>query len=261
VRDRRRIAGELATAFDTERLCSYYQPVIDLETTAVVGFETLARWEHETLGLLGTADFLAVCEEAGLAWRLTERTVDGAMRMLAATTDDITVTVNLSPLQLADDTVTDVVVDAFARHGAPRRSRLVVEVTEQAVLERTTMQGRKVISVLHDLADMGVRIAIDDFGTGTASLARIDQVPAHVLKIDRSFVSGLGERESSPAVIGAVLSLAQALGLTVVAEGVEEPHQAAHLVELGCRLAQGYLYGRAQPFRVAVASAGQRVTS
>ncbi len=226
----------------------FYQPVIRFDSSEVIGFEALVRWEHPERGLLNPDDFLAVAEETGLivpigAWVLREA-CDQAARWTAESNYDIplVVSVNVSARQLADDQLVATVRAALADSGLDP-TLLMLEITET-----TLMADRDhAIDVLREITDLGVRIGIDDFGTGQSSLAYLRALPVHSLKIDGTFVDGLGRTPEGAAIISAVVHLGHALGLSVTAEGVETTAQLEELRSLGCDLGQGFYFAYPQP--------------
>ena len=238
---------ELHQALERGELRVHYQPEISLRTGRVVGAEALVRWLHPVNGLVGPDTFIPLAEESGLIGRIGEwvlREACGeAARWRGARTDGepFVVWVNLSPRQLAGDVVS-VVEAALLETGVDAR-QLGLEVTESALLD----DADAAIDVLRDLQSLGVRLVIDDFGTGYSSLAYLRRLPVDGVKIDRSFVSGLGPSPEDSAIVRAVLGMGNALGLDVIAEGVETREQLDELVRLGCGYAQGYYFARPQP--------------
>jgi diguanylate cyclase (GGDEF)-like protein len=238
VRDRERLRTEsdLRHALERGEIFLDYQPVFTVSTGSVAGVEALARWRHPTRGVLGPDAFIPFAEEAGLIsslgdWILREacRTAEAWRRSAPA----LELFVNLSPLQLERPGFGGEVTAALELTGLPA-SALCLELTESALLEERASGS------LAELVERGIRLAIDDFGTGYSSLVHLRELPVHSLKIDRSFVRGVETGGSDVAIVGAVVALAQALGLTVVAEGVETAVQLERLRGLGCDLAQGY---------------------
>jgi diguanylate cyclase (GGDEF)-like protein/PAS domain S-box-containing protein len=244
----RRLELELALrrAVDRDELRVFYQPEIDLTTGTVVGCEALVRWARPDHGLVLPGEFIPLAEETGViddigAWVLREacRT---AVSWPRNGREPTRVRVNLAPRQLArSDLVAEVELVLTETGLTP--DALCLEITETALVDETGHAR----DVLERLAMLGVRIAIDDFGTGWSSLGYLKRLPVDELKIDRSFVDGLGSDAEDTAIVTAVVNMAQALGLAVVAEGVETETQRDELVRLGCRLAQGYLFGRPEP--------------
>ncbi len=239
---------ELREALARDRFVLHHQPIVDASTGRAVGTEALLRWDHPDEGLLTPDRFLEVAEDAGLmpeigAWVVRRACADAArFRVLPGVADDLSVSVNLSARELAAPDVVDLVARALADHGLPPGA-LCVEVTEHHLID-----GRpEAIQHLHALHDLGVSVAMDDFGTGYSSLSYLRILPIDVLKIDRVFVERLGADTDDEAIVGAVVELAEAFGLTTVAEGVELPGQLRRLQELGVGAVQGWLTGRPQP--------------
>jgi diguanylate cyclase (GGDEF)-like protein/PAS domain S-box-containing protein len=231
----------LQGALERDQLRLHYQPQRSLTTGELVGFEALLRWEHPQRGLLPPAEFLPIADETGLivpmgAWAIAEATRE-ATRF---TQDEapITMWVNLSARQLVHvDLVANVA--AAVRDAGPHVT-LGIEITEDALMS----DPGTAIAATRRLRDLGVRLAIDDFGTGYSSLHYVKLFPVDTLKIDRSFVQDVAGDPQDAAIISAIVGLSRALGLEVIAEGVEGGDQASALRELGCDVAQGYHYGR-----------------
>ncbi len=228
----------------------HYQPEVDLVDGRVLGAEALVRWRHRTRGLLAAGSFIGIAEEAGLVADIGEfvlrRACADAVDRLGPGPggEQLRIRVNLAASQVQSDDTVDLVRGALEESGLPA-AHLSLEITESAMM----VDVDRSIEVLGALRDLGVELAVDDFGTGFSSLAYLKHFPVQVLKIDRSFVRGLGRAGSAEdlAFVRSIVSLARALGLDVIAEGVETPAQAAVLRELGCRRAQGYLFGRPMP--------------
>ncbi len=241
------LKADLEGAIAEEAVTVVYQPVVSLETGQIEGFEALARWQHPTLGAISPAEFIPLAEETGLIGRLGQCVLS---RVCADVADWRAllggavppVSVNLSPLQLADRELADQVAAVMAENGLPP-SAIVLEVTESGLGTSDT----DVSSALVGIRDLGIRLALDDFGTGHSSLARLGSYPFDVVKIDRSFVVRLTDGRRDQAVVQAVLNLAEAFALDVVAEGVETQDQRQLLVDLGCERVQGFLFSRPVP--------------
>jgi EAL domain-containing protein (putative c-di-GMP-specific phosphodiesterase class I) len=235
-------------AIRTEAFSVVYQPVVELRTREVRGVEALVRWNHPQRGPLSPDDFVPLAEETGLIRHIGRLVLREACRQLRSWRDAGTVsgshfvTVNVSTRQLADASFQDEVLSTLAASGLPHEL-LQLEVTETALLDR----DGTAIATLRALRETGVRVAVDDFGTGYSSLSSIKVLPVDALKIDRSFVSGLGSELDDTSIVSAIIAFAHVLGLTVTAEGVETDDQATALGELGCQLGQGFLFGRPQP--------------
>ena len=244
--DRVELESELRAAIPAGQLRLRYQPQVDLHSGRVVGVEALVRWRHPTRGLLSPDEFIPVAEESGLIVPLGRWVLGEACRQMAEWQryTDVTppsVTVNVSPLQLDDAGFMADVTDSLGRFHLPPRC-LYLEVTETALMSRTT--GLPTLAALRDL---GCYVGIDDFGTGYSSLARLRGLPVEVLKIDRTFVAGLGTDSYDSAIVASIMSMAIAMGMHVIAEGVEHARQAEALVRLGCQFAQGYLFSAPVP--------------
>jgi diguanylate cyclase (GGDEF)-like protein len=242
---RRELAAELRAALDEEQLRVAYQPQVELATGRMSGLEALARWQHPERGLVAAGEFIRVAEDTGMIhelgrWVLSRACRDYAgWRAAGALEDEVGLAVNLSPRQLAHGDVVDATAAALAETGINPR-RLCLEVTEGAVVSNGVRAG----SVLKRLKSLGVCIAIDDFGVGYASLGYLERFPIDMLKIDRSLVDGVASEARKQRVVATVMALAETLGLTVVAEGIELPEDAQELIALGCTYGQGFLYAR-----------------
>ncbi len=226
----------------------HYQPIVSATTGLSVGVEGLVRWLHPTRGLLAPSQFISIAEETGSISQIGRWVLHQACVTLRQWSDaeaaaaDIGMAVNLSVPQLQDrELVED--VRAALQHSGLDPERLRLEVTESVLITDPASAAR----ALGQLRELGVTLAIDDFGTGNSSLTALQRLPFQVLKIDRSFVNGIGIRQADTTIVGATLALAHGLGLRVVAEGVERPDQADFLIKEGCEELQGYLLGRPEP--------------
>jgi diguanylate cyclase (GGDEF)-like protein/PAS domain S-box-containing protein len=245
--ERALVVRELKRALKHAQIRPFYQPKICLETRRIVGFEALARWLHETRGVLTPAAFSYAFEEPELAVQIGACLVEAIARDIRAWLDQGLdcgrVGINFSSAEFGQPDLAERVLATFAREGAPTRT-LEVEVTETVFLSGSRAC---IASTLHRFRDAGAQIALDDFGTGYASLAHLKQFPVDHIKIDQSFVRNLEADEDDAAIVRAVLGLGQSLRLKVTAEGVETEGQAAYLAREGCTYAQGYLFGQAVP--------------
>ncbi|MEA2331375.1 MAG: hypothetical protein QOH58_1513 [Thermoleophilaceae bacterium] len=234
----------LREALARDELRLYYQPEIELETGRVTAVEALLRWEHPELGLLAPMRFIPLAEHTGLIVPIGEWVLEQACRQLVELdAPELTVSVNVSPRQLASDGLVDAVTRALEGAGL-EPERLCLEITESAVIVDPGASAVK----LRELKELGVRLAVDDFGIGYASLANLRELlPVDALKIDKSFVDSLTASGEGRALVESVVRLAQALGLEAVAEGVETPDQAEALAGMDCSHAQGFHYARPQP--------------
>jgi diguanylate cyclase (GGDEF)-like protein len=240
--DRRRIEMDLREAIEKGQLELHYQPIIDLRSNVISGFEALARWRHPEKGMISPATFIPVAEDSGLILPLGEWALGEACRRAAQWPGNLKVAVNLSPTQFSSPQLIDRIVVVLAETGLTP-ARLELEITERIFLE----DSEHTLSTLHRLKELGVRIALDDFGTGYSSLSYLRSFPFDKIKIDRTFVADLAEGTEHIAIVQAVISIAQALGMTTTAEGIETPDQQRFLKALGCHEGQGYLLGRPMP--------------
>jgi EAL domain-containing protein (putative c-di-GMP-specific phosphodiesterase class I) len=243
-----RTAGELRRGVERGEVVPYFQPIVELDSGRVIGYEVLARWLHPDRGLLPPSDFLPLAEETGLLADLGARMLRDSLSQLAQWRvaghpfAECTLSVNVGTRQLVDSAFYDVVVDALSETGIDADS-LWLEITETALLSDV----KSATVALRELRSLGLHLSVDDFGTGYSSLAYLKRFPIEAIKIDRSFVAGLGIEAEDTSIVEAVVGLGQALGLHVVAEGIESPLQLARLRELGCDRGQGYLFGRPRP--------------
>jgi diguanylate cyclase (GGDEF)-like protein/PAS domain S-box-containing protein len=237
VRNRWEIESELRTALDNGDVTAWFQPVVDLADGTIHGFEALAHWVHPERGVIPPDAFIAIAERAGLISRLGDVMLDDALRM-ARRCDVGHIAMNVSPTELSDRGLVTRVAEALRRNGVDPL-RLVIEVTEQAVIEDFDLAAL----ILEGLRELGVRVFIDDFGVGHSSLAQLTRLPIDGLKIDRSFVQDLDVRRL--VLIELVVDLARRLDFEVVAEGVETREHVETLLSTGCRLAQGFRFAPA----------------
>jgi diguanylate cyclase (GGDEF)-like protein len=234
------LESSLRGAVDRGEFRLEYQPLVELATGRIRSVEALVRWEHPELGLIPPLRFIPVAEQSGLIGEIGAWVVRTACAQAAAWDDEVEVAVNVSPRQLASPAFREVVGGALAAAGLPPQ-RLCLEVTESAVISDLEEADR----TLRGLRDLGVRLAVDDFGVGYASLSQLKSLPpVDVLKIDRSFVSGVLNGGDDRAIVEAVVGLAHSLGLETVAEGIETAEQGEALRSLNCVFGQGYHYAR-----------------
>jgi diguanylate cyclase (GGDEF)-like protein len=231
----------LHRALDEDQLLLHYQPLVDLRTLDVLGFEGLLRWEHPTRGLIGPGQFLDAAEASGLVVPIGYKTVEWACAALAELDPGLSVAVNLSPRELAQQDVVDRVRSTLRETNVDPR-RLCLEITESALLSDADLA----LTTLARLKDTGVSLAIDDFGTGYSSLNYLRRLPVDIVKIDRSFVAELGWDGPEHTIIAGIIGLTRGLGLEIVAEGIETQQQAQALLALGCTRGQGFLYSPAR---------------
>ncbi len=237
LQDRRTLQSDLRQAVLLGEFCIDYQPVVDLKAQRIVGAEALLRWMHPVRGLLSPAQFIPMAEDAGLIGAIGKFVLNEACRTAAGWPPHVSIAVNMSPLQFRDPGLVDVIDQALAASGvAP--SRLELEITETTMLETSS----ETLDALWKLHGRGVRIALDDFGTGYSSLSYLRRFPFDKIKIDRTFIRDLGYEKDDSSIIMAIIGLADSMGMTVTAEGVETIEQSELLTGYGCAQGQGFLY-------------------
>ncbi len=240
---RLQLESDLRKAVANEEITLRYQPIVHLGSTALRGFEALARWEHPTLGTISPVVFIPLAEELGLIPEIGRQVLRRSCNQLKAWQDatglqDLIISVNISVLQLEDDSMHNVVAMELERSGL-EASKLVLEITESAMAQDPSLTSARLALV----NNLGVKLAIDDFGTGYSSLSYLRDLPVDILKIDRSFVNQMSDRGGAgEKLVRAIVAMAQSLGLQIVAEGVETSEQQRTLTELGCGFAQGNLF-------------------
>ena len=234
---------DLRRGLDAGEFFNVYQPIVSALDGAILGFEALVRWQHPIHGVVPPAGFIPAAEQSGLIVELGEtvlrRACADAVAWHSPSGDPIRVSVNVSPAQLSHAGLVGAVTSALEASGL-EAERLSLELTESALIE----DADSALRVLSELKALGVHLELDDFGTGYSSLTYARRFPIDALKIDRSFVDGLESSREDSAIVAAVISMGRALGLNVVAEGVETEEQIRQLRIMGCRLAQGYLFSR-----------------
>jgi EAL domain-containing protein (putative c-di-GMP-specific phosphodiesterase class I)/GGDEF domain-containing protein len=239
---------DFGTALESgDQLRLVYQPRIELATGRCIGAEALLRWEHPLLGDVSPAEFIPIIEQTSLARPATQWVLDAAMDQLAAWRDtaiDITMSVNISAANLAETDLLERIQMGLLQRNL-RSARLEIELTESAIMD----QPDQALAMLRELAEADIRIAIDDFGTGHSSLAYLQRLPAHVVKIDQAFVRNLTQASGSDFVlVETMIGLARKMGYRCVAEGIETGEAAAVLAQIGCEEAQGFLFARPMDF-------------
>jgi diguanylate cyclase (GGDEF)-like protein/PAS domain S-box-containing protein len=241
--------SDLHRALERREFELHYQPIVELRTGRVTGFEALLRWRHASRGMVLPGDFIPLAEETGLVvpigrWVLEEacrQTVEWQAKRPAGA-QPLSISVNVAPRQLAERGFPDDLASILEAAGISP-SVVVLELTESALIDDVETVSR----ILDKVAELGVHIAVDDFGTGYSALTHLKRFPVRSLKVDRSFVNGLGRNADDASIVNATVSLAHSLGLSAVAEGLETEEQLAALRVMGCDYAQGYLFGRPKP--------------
>jgi EAL domain-containing protein (putative c-di-GMP-specific phosphodiesterase class I) len=245
--ERLELQDEIKQALIHDDFSLQYQPVVDLRTGLVVELEALARWEHRERGQIPPNEFIPIAEKSGAIvelglWVLEQACLDLKRWDELCPGTEVRIAVNVSARQLRESSVAPQVARVLHRHGVDPR-RLVLEVTESLLMD----DDEAAAATLWQLRGLGIRIAVDDFGTGYSSLSRLVDLPLDDLKIDRAFVAELERSDAGATIITAAIAMAHGLGLTVVAEGVENQEQLDFLVAAGCDHAQGYLFSPAVP--------------
>jgi diguanylate cyclase (GGDEF)-like protein len=241
--ERLEIERELRDGIARREFVAHYQPIVDLRTHRISGVEALLRWQHPKRGLIYPSEFIGVCEDTGLIVPIGEWMLGEACRQVRRWSDafpgdgPLHVSVNLSCCQLIQPTLAATVANAVENAGCDPRS-LCLEITEHLLM----VEADTCLRNIQLLVAAGVRLGLDDFGQGYSSLSHLRCLPVSTLKIDRSFIAGLGDAPEDSAIAAAIIALSRALGLTTVAEGVETADQLAELRRLGCDFAQGYFF-------------------
>ncbi len=244
------LAQNLSDAIDRQQLELFYQPLIAFDQLAVSGFEALIRWNHPSLGLVSPAEFIPLAEKTGLIHRIGQWVLQRALSDWAELrpycADDLQsppfVSINLSAPELAGGDIVQTIQDCLAQHAMDARE-LRIELTETTIIQNMDAVAKS----LHHLRALGVGIALDDFGTGYAGLDYLQSLPFTCLKIDKTFIQQINQSERSLHIIKAALELARSIGLSTIAEGIEEFGIASQLALLGCSHAQGYHFGKPMP--------------
>ena len=241
VEHRRSIELDLRAAMEHEELDLHYQPVISCSTGAVVGVEALLRWQHPLYGSMPPAEFIPVAENAGLLPAIGEWVLDRAMTD-AKLWPDLEVAVNLSPVQFRHVGLEAMLQRLIVKHAA-EPNRFVLEITEGVLLEATD----RVNMILDAIREMGFKTALDDFGTGYSSLSYLCNFQFDKIKIDRSFINSISRVDTTRTIIKSVVTLGRSLGMSIVAEGIETPYEAAMMTRFGCTELQGFYFARPLP--------------
>ncbi len=237
---------DLRKAVNKNEFENHYQPIVDLQTASLVGFEALIRWNHPQLGLIYPGSFISIAEETGLIVPITQLIAQKACEDLCRWQDQLkdklklTMNINLSSKHFLSPTLLDDIKEILNQTGMPPQ-QLKLEITETALME----DADETIRLVHRLKDLGLHLVIDDFGTGYSSLSYLQRLPIDTLKVDRSFVSRIkSEPDGNRNIVEAIISLAHRLKMMVVAEGVETEEQFAILLEMNCQFGQGYLFSK-----------------
>lgn len=242
VKARTLLEAEIREAITNDEFELHYQPIYGLDPMKPIGAEALLRWQHPRLGLASPADFIPIAEEIGMIAELGAKVLRHACVEAMSWPDHMSVSVNISAIELEAESFVDTVKTALAESGLPSH-RLTIEVTESMIMKDIQLASH----VLHQICDLGVTIAMDDFGTGYSSLSSLTKVPFQKIKIDRSFVRDLAVSMEARAILGTIVDLARTLGMLTTAEGVETNEQLDIVKEYGCTSVQGFLFNGPEP--------------
>ncbi|WP_117194281.1 putative bifunctional diguanylate cyclase/phosphodiesterase [Rhizobium terrae] len=237
-----RLEHSLREALRAGEIKPYYQPILDLQTGAVMAFEALARWEQAPGKFVPPSEFISIAEDMGLIVELTDQLLRMACRDALHWPEHVILSFNISPTQLQERGLGLRILNILMEAGLTP-NRLEIEITETALVHELETAAL----ILNDLHEGGIRIALDDFGTGYSSLAQLSNFQFDKIKIDRSFVSSFQDQEKQEKIVKAIVGLGIGLDVPTTAEGIETPEQLRSLIEMGCRFGQGYLFGKAVP--------------
>jgi len=230
---------QIRQALDRQEFEPFFQPVVELHTGRLAGFEVLARWRHPQNGIVMPANFISLMEKHGLIGELTQQILRKAFLSAPVLPDPLALAVNVSPTQLHDLSLVSQIRDAAEAAEIPL-DRLIIEITESALADDLEQAMR----FARDLKATGCKLALDDFGTGYSSLRHLQSLPFDELKVDGSFIQSMAGTRDSRKIVAAIVGLGNSLGLTTVAECIETEENADTLLCLGCEMGQGWLYGR-----------------
>lgn len=238
IRMRNDLETGIRTGIEKGEFVPFYEQQINLDTGKLIGFEVLARWNSPVLGFVSPDVFIPVAEETGMIGELSLSIMQQAMEHAVDWDDELTISVNISPIQLRDPWLAQKILKLLVATGLPP-ARLEIEITESCLFENIGLAQ----SIIGSLKNQGVRIALDDFGTGYSSLAHLRALPFDRIKIDRSFITSLVTNKESAAIVQAISSLGSSMNLPITAEGIENQEILEKLRQIGCGKGQGYLYG------------------
>ena len=234
---------DLRNSIERHEVVPYFQPIVELRSGRLWGFEVLARWHHAQLGFVPPDKFVSVIESSDLVGPFFESMLTQAFTALPPDfPEELTLSVNVSPIQLRDRSLSSQ-IDSIAERTRFPLGQLIVEIMETALVDNMKLA----IDIASDLKTLGTRLALDDFGTGYSSLRHLNSLPFDEIKIDKSFILSMCDRRESRKIAAAVVGMGQSLGITTIAEGIEEKKHADMLFYLGCELGQGWHYGRPVP--------------
>jgi PAS domain S-box-containing protein len=233
---------DLSRALDADEIVPYFQPIVELRTGILTGFEALARWRHPAHGPISPEIFIPLAEENGLIGTLTRNLLRRVFAVASVLPEELSISFNISPLQFRDQSLSQQ-INSAARVAGFSLKRLILEITESALIDNIDQAQ----SIAREWKEHGISLALDDFGTGYSSLRHLQSLPFDEIKIDASFVRDMSDTRESRKIVAAIIGLGHSLGLTTVAEGIETKDQADMLLRLGCDIGQGWLYGPPVP--------------
>jgi EAL domain-containing protein (putative c-di-GMP-specific phosphodiesterase class I) len=239
---RREVERDLRQALARDQLVIHYQPLMELERGVEVGFEALLRWKHPQKGMISPADFIPIAESSGMIVPIGNWVLEQSCKLATTLQKNLSVAVNISPVQFKSGKLVDAVSAALGKHGLAAH-RLELEITESLLLEKSS----ETLDILKSLKELGVSIALDDFGTGYSGLGYLNSFPIDKIKIDRSFIKDLGCKPRSKELVRAAINMGHSLGLMTLAEGIETQEQLDILRALGCQQGQGFLFSPGIP--------------
>lgn len=246
---RNELESEMRAGITRGEFVPYFQPQVRLTSGALHGFEVLARWKHPTRGVVEPTEFIAIAEASGLIANLSLSVMRQALDQARDWHSDLTIAINISPVQLKDPLLDKKIAKMLVETGFPAQ-RLELEITESSLFDDMELA----VATIESLKNLGVKLSLDDFGTGYSSLTKLQSLPFDRIKIDRSFVGAMESNPESAAIVNAILHLCSSLNLPVTAEGIENSGTQDSLLGLGCADGQGWLYGRALPAAVVEAN-------
>jgi diguanylate cyclase (GGDEF)-like protein len=240
IAERLKLEEDIRAGIKAGEFVPFFQPLVDLESRQIIGFEALARWRSPTRGLLEAEVFIETAERTGLISPLTLTVLEQALKEAREWPAHLRLAVNVSPVQFRDPTLAEQILKILALAGFPA-NRLEIEITEGSLLE----DRDQVLTIIRSLKNVGVSISLDDFGTGYASLTQVNRLPLDRIKIDKSFITTIVKSEQTAAIVNTIAGLGHNLSVPITAEGVESEQIRSALADLGCSEAQGWLFGRA----------------
>ncbi len=240
IADRLKLEEDIRSGIKAGEFVPFFQPLVDLNSRQIIGFEALARWRSPTRGLVEAELFIETAERTGLISPLTLVVLEQALKEARDWPAHLRLAVNVSPVQFRDPTLAEQILKILALAGFPA-NRLEIEITEGSLLE----DREQVLTIIHSLKNVGISISLDDFGTGYASLAQVNRLPLDRIKIDKSFITTIVKSEQTAAIVSTIAGLGHNLSVPITAEGVESEQIRSALAYFGCSEAQGWLFGRA----------------